>query len=340
MTIRPGPRNLITDVPGLAVGSAADETARTGVTVLLPERPVVAAVDIRGGAPGTRETALLDPANSVTEVHAIALAGGSVFGLEAAAGVTNWLAARNTGLSIGTPPGRRAIVPLVPAAILFDLNNGGDKDWGETPPYAALARAACDAAAPDFPLGTAGAGYGAMAGRLKGGLGSASAAAPDGVIVGALAAANTIGSTVMPDATTFWAWPFEQDDEFGGNPPPGAGADLGLDTKTSAANRQLGANTTLAVVATNAALTKAQARRIAIMAHDGMARAVRPAHTPFDGDTVFCLATGDKPLPKLADHALMTIGALAADGVARAIARAVFAATAINEIKAYRDLRA
>lgn len=335
MSARPGPRNLITDVPGLAVGNADDAAVRTGVTVVLPDRPVVAAVDVRGGAPGTRETALLDPANSVAEVHAIALAGGSVFGLEAGSGVTNWLAARNTGLAIGMLPKRRAIVPLVPAAILFDLANGGDKEWGERPPYAALARQACETVSSEFALGTVGAGYGAVAGRLKGGLGSTSAVTADGFVVGALVAANPIGSTVMPDGKSFWAWPWEQNDEFGGNPPPTAAAGLGIETKASAAGSQLGANTTLAVVATNAVLTKAQARRIAIMAHDGMARAVRPAHTPMDGDTVFCIATGEKTLPSLADHALMAIGAIAADCLARAVARAVFEATAINEIPAY-----
>ena len=336
MTARPGPANLITDVPGIAVGNADDAAARTGVTVVLPDRPVVAGVDVRGGAPGTRETALLDPANSVTEIHAVALAGGSVFGLEAGSAVTNWLAVRDTGLAMRGLRGGRAVVPLVPAAILFDLLNGGAKDWGTTPPYAALAHAACDAAGPGFALGTVGAGYGAIAGGLKGGLGSASAVTPDGFIVGALVAANPIGSVVMPDGVTFWAWPWEQDAEFGGNPPPAAAADLAVHTKPSAADLGPGANTTLAVVATNAGLTKAQARRVAIMAHDGFARAVRPAHTPLDGDTIFCLATGDKTLPALADRALMTLGALAADAVARAIARAVFAATAINEIPAYR----
>lgn len=336
MHIRPGPLNLITDVAGLTVGNAHDPGVRSGVTVVLPEDPVVAAVDIRGGAPGTRETDLLDPANSVAHIHGLVLSGGSVFGLEAASATANWLAERGRGLAVGT-----ATVPIVPAAILFDLLNGGAKDWGEAPPYAGLARRACAAAAREFALGSAGAGYGAMAGVLQGGLGSTSAQTSDGIVVGALVAANPVGNTVMPDGRTFWAWPWEQAAEYGANPPPAPlptkGADLTPDIRLS--GTRPAANTILAVVATNAALTKAQARRVAIMAHDGIARAVRPSHTPFDGDSVFCLATAAWPLsaaPEPALATLATIGALAADCTARAIARAVYAASDIGAANPYR----
>ena len=333
MDIRPGPRNLITDVAGLTVGNAHDPDVRSGVTVILPDDPMVAAADIRGGAPGTRETDLLDPANSVAQIHGLVLSGGSVFGLDAASATVNWLAQRGRGLAVGA-----ATVPIVPAAILFDLLNGGAKAWGAAPPYGGLARHACDLAARDFTIGSAGAGYGAQAGALQGGLGSTSAQTGDGLVVGALVAANPVGSTVMPDGRTFWAWPWEQAAEYGANPPPAAppptGASLAPDIFLSGARPA--ANTTLAVVATNAVLTKAQARRVAIMAHDGIARAVRPAHTPFDGDSVFCLATGVWPLPAAPQPTLATIGALAADCTARAIARAVYAAADIGAAPIYR----
>ncbi len=330
MDIRPGPLNLITDVAGLTVGNAHDAGLRSGVTVILPEDPVVAAADIRGGAPGTRETALLDPANSVAQVHGLVFSGGSAFGLEAASAAVNWLAERGRGLPVGA-----ATVPIVPAAILFDLLNGGAKDWGDTPPYAGLARRACDAATREFEIGSAGAGYGALAGPLQGGIGSTSAQTSDGLVVGALVAANPVGNPVMPDGRTFWAWPWEQAAEYGANPPPSAGAPMTPDIRLS--GNRLAANTTLAVVATNAALSKAQARRVAIMAHDGIARAVRPAHTPFDGDSVFCLATGANQDPPATDTTVALVGALAADCTARAIARAVYAASATGAAPAYTE---
>ncbi len=328
MDIRPGPLNLITDVTGLTVGNAHDAELRSGVTVILPDDSAVAAADIRGGAPGTRETALLDPANSVAQIHGLVFSGGSAFGLEAASAVVNWLAERGRGLTVGA-----ATVPIVPAAILFDLLNGGAKDWGDTPPYAGLARRACDAAAGQFQLGSAGAGYGALAGPLQGGIGSTSAQTPDGIVVGALVAANPVGNPLMPDGRTFWAWPWEQAAEYGGNPPPASGASMTPDIRLSGS--RLAANTTLAVVATNAALSKAQARRVAIMAHDGIARAVRPAHTPFDGDSVFCLATGASRDLAVKDTMVAIIGALAADCTARAIARAVYAAADTGAAPAY-----
>ncbi len=324
---RVGRRNLITDVPGLAVGNAEDVGARTGVTVVLPEAAAVAAADIRGGGSGTRELALLDPEATVERVDAIVLSGGSAFGLDAAGGVMAWLAARGRGFRLG-----EAVVPIVPAAILFDLDNGGDKDWGETPPYRALAGRAAEAAAADFALGNVGAGLGARAGRLKGGLGSASLVQEDGVHVGALAAVNCMGSVLMPGSDAFWAWPFERDGELGGGRPPAQPPpDLDYDF-----DRPPGASTTLAVVATDARLTKAQARRVAIMAQDGLARAIRPVHSPLDGDVVFALATGRRPLGEpLAD--LARIGMLAADCVTRAIARGVYEALSLGALPGYRD---
>lgn len=328
-TLTPGPRNLITDVAGLAVGNAEDLPARTGATVLLPDAPAICAVDVRGGGPGTRETDLLTPAMTVERVDAITLSGGSVFGLDAASGVVNWLASQGRGFAVG--PAR---APIVPSAILFDLLNGGDKDWGEAPPYPALGRAAAIAASPDFALGNAGAGMGATAGDLKGGLGSASIVwRRDGrtFTVGALAAANPNGSVLIPGSDVFWAWPFEQDGEFGGKRPSGAPATLDATFPTEAR-----ANTSLAIVATDAALSQPQAQRVAMMAQDGFARAIRPVHTPLDGDVIFALSTGATPLADpYAD--VGRIGMLAADCVARAVARSVYEAETLGDLSAYRD---
>ncbi|MDP6564596.1 MAG: P1 family peptidase [Alphaproteobacteria bacterium] len=327
--IRPGPRNLITDVDGITVGNAEDPRAITGVTVVLPEEGAMAGVDVRGAAPGTRETDLLDPSCMVDRIDAVCLSGGSVHGLQAGDAVVAWLTARDRGFALG--PWR---LPIVPGAIIFDLNCGGDKDWGEEPPYRRLARQACDVAGTDFALGNAGAGMGACAGRLKGGLGSASAVGDDGLQVAALAVANPVGATVMPGGGTFWAWALEQDGELGGQLPPtrpaGGEGEIPVESR-------IGGNTTLAVVATNATLDNAQARRLATMAHDGMARAIRPVHTPFDGDTIFALSTARRPLPEPAGMAIARIGSLAADCLSRAIARAVFEAEAIPGFPAYRE---
>ncbi len=321
---RPGARNLITDVPGLSVGQAHDEAVRTGVTVILPEARAVAACDVRGGGPGTRETDALDPHNLVEAVDAVVLSGGSVYGLAAADGVAAWLGARGRGYGLVTTAGV-PVSPVVPAAILYDLANGGDKAWGEAPPYRALGRAAAVAAGPTVALGTAGAGYGALAGRLKGGVGSASAVTHDGFTVGALAAVNSFGSVVAPGGRSFWAAPFEMEAEFGGLGSAGlaaAGDDWGL-AKADPAPRS---NTTIACVATDAILTPSQARRLAVMAQDGLARAIRPVHAPFDGDVVFVLATGLRPLGERPDFQIARLGALAADTLARAVARGVYAA--------------
>ncbi|MEO8811331.1 MAG: P1 family peptidase [Caulobacteraceae bacterium] len=323
---RPGPLNLITDVPGLAVGQAMDAVARSGVTVILPDAPAVCAVDARGGGPGTRETDALAADTLVAAVDAVVLAGGSVYGLAAADGVTAWLGARGRGFAMARAPGVPRS-PIVPAAILYDLANGGDKAWGETPPYTALGIAAARAAERHFELGTAGAGTGAMAGSLKGGVGSASIVTGDGFTVGALAAVNSFGSVVVPGGRAFWASPFEIAGEFGGLSAPilPIGPD---DWGLSKREPRPGENTTLACVATDATLTPAQARRLAVMAQDGLARAIRPVHTPFDGDVVFALATGRRPLGETPDFTLTRLGALAADCLARAVARGVHEATA------------
>ncbi len=315
--MRPGPRNLITDVAGLRVGNAQDDTLRSGVTVLTADRPFTAAVHVMGGAPGTRETDLLAPDKLVQEVDALFLSGGSAFGLDAGAGVMAGLRAIGRGFAVG--PVR---VPIVPGAILFDLLNGGDKDWAESP-YPALGRKALEAAGERFTLGTNGAGMGAMTGTLKGGLGSASCVLPSGVTVGALVAVNALGSATVGDTAHFWAAPWEEGKEFGGlGPAPMIPQDAPLPRK------RMGEATTIAIVATDARLTKAEAHRMAITAHDGMARALVPSHTALDGDLVFSVATGARDM---ADPLTDTfqIGHAAATCLARAIARAVYLAKAM-----------
>ncbi len=320
--MRPGPRNLVTDVTGILVGNADDARLKSGTTVVASDRAFVASVDVRGGAPGTRETDLLAPGRLAPGVDALVLSGGSAFGLEAASGVADALREAGRGFQAGP-----AVVPIVPAAILFDLANGGDKAWSDNP-YGALGRAALAAAAADFATGSVGAGAGALTATLKGGLGSASFVLEGGITVGALVAANPIGGVTAPGGRRFWAAPFEVDDEFGGlGPVIGPVAPF---TPRRLKPRRYGAlgATTLAVVATDAALDKTQARRMAEVAHDGMARAVVPAHTPFDGDLVFAAATGrfDDGAPATPEME-MEIGHAAALCLARAIARAVHAAT-------------
>ena len=333
--IRKGPRNLITDVGGLRVGQAEDGDVRTGVTVLLTDQLAAAAADVRGGAPGTRETDTLDPVNLVGMVDGIVLSGGSVFGLDAASGVVATLSAQGRGFRIapGAPP-----VPIVPSAILFDLANGGNKEWGDEPPYAKLGRAAMASASLDFALGNAGAGFGAVSGVYKGGTGSASSVTDDGFTLGALVAVNSVGSPLMPGSDVFWAYPFEQDDEFGGRRPrQPISSDLELPSDMKGAARP-GANTTIAIVATDASLTRVELQRLAIMAADGFARALRPAHTPFDGDIVFALATARRELSLDRPRELLKLGHAAADCMARAIARGVYAAQTLGAVKSYRDL--
>ncbi len=332
----PGHRNLITDVPGLSVGNAGDRRAATGVTVILPDAPAVAAVHVMGGAPGTRETDLLSPEQTVGAVDAVVLSGGSAYGLDAAGGVMAALRDAGRGFRVGD-----VRVPIVPAAILFDLLVG-EKPWarpgggtppesrtgGGTPPYRDLGAAAVAAASADFALGSVGAGTGATTACGKGGLGSASTVLSSGVTVGALVAVNALGR-VRIDDRHYWAAPFEIDGEFGGrgwpSPIPDGVADivtkLSRDPRAGAA----GANTTIAVVATDAVLTKAEAKRLAVAAHDGLARAIWPAHTPLDGDLVFALSTGRRPLADPTGD-LLDICAVAASTLARAVARGVYAA--------------
>ncbi len=321
---KPGALNLITDVPGLKVGQAQDERVRTGVTVIVPDARAVAAVDVRGGGPGTRETDLLNADGLVDAVDAICLSGGSVYGLGAGDGVVAVLGHMGRGYPMG--PGIKP-APIVPGAILFDLANGGDKDWGEDPPYAALGKRALRAADVGFDLGTVGAGYGAMGGSLKGGIGSASLIDDDGIVVGALAAVNAFGSAVMPGSRAFWAWPFEIDGEFGGVRPDPALAIAPDDWGLAKRKPGLRQNTTLAVVATNVALTSGQAKRLAMMAQDGLSRALRPVHAVFDGDVVFALSTSQKPLADPSALNLTILGERAANCLARAVARGVYEAT-------------
>ncbi len=317
--MKPGPKNLITDVAGLRVGNAEDHRIKTGVTVLTADAPFTAAVHVMGGAPGTRETDALAPDRLVQEVDALVLSGGSAFGLGAAEGVVEGLRADGRGFPVGT-----ARIPIVPAAILIDLLNGGDKDW-QTSPYPALGRAAYDAAATDFALGTAGAGTGATTATVKGGLGSASLVLETGHTVGALAAVNAVGAPTVDCGPHFWAAPFEIGAEFGGL-GPAMPADPNFYQVKGPARRQ---NTVIAVVATDAALSQAEATRMAVAAHDGMARALVPSHTPLDGDLVFAAAPGTKPLTDpLADT--LALCHAAATTLSRAIARGVYEARAVE----------
>ncbi len=310
--------NLITDVPGVRVGAAHDARLASGVSVVLFDEPATGGMATPGGAPALRDGALMAPEMTVAHVDGFALSGGSAFGLDAAGGVMAYLAAQGRGLAVGS-----ALVPIVPGAALFDLDNGGDKAWGRRAPYGDLGYAAVASAGLDFALGTAGAGYGATTYDLKGGLGSASAVTSRGFVVGALAAVNSVGRATRGSAPHFWAAPYERGAEFGGL---GVGEPPAADALELALKRDAPANTTLAVVATDAPLGKAETTRIAIMASAGFALALRPAHAPADGDSVFDASTAlAAPAPTLRD--LTEIGTLAAECVARAIARGVYAAT-------------
>ena len=366
--MHPGPKNSITDVSGIKVGHAQDMKLISGTTVVMPDVATVAAVDCRGGAPGTRETDALHPANMLEEVDAIVLSGGSAMGLDAASGVAAWLKSAGRGFAVATG----IKVPVVPSAILFDLINGGDKSRMDEHTYFEFGKIAAESADCECPQGNVGAGTGASAGSLKGGIGTASLQQKNGIrteisesenygfMVGALAAANPSGSVTLPGLDDFWAWPFEQNAEFGGRGAPDV---LGNNTSDNAKNcsnllldydfesplsqaeqfskksttNHVSTNTTLCVVATDAALTKSQAQRVAIMAQDGFARAIRPVHTPFDGDTVFVLATGRISLSENPLVDIACIGMMAADCVARAITRGVFAAESLGIWPSYKD---
>jgi L-aminopeptidase/D-esterase-like protein len=326
--------NLLTDIAGVRVGHADDAALASGVTAVIFDSPAVAAMDVRGGGPGTREGALLDLANTVEKIDAVALAGGSAFGLEAGGGVQAWLAEKGRGFAV-----RGAVIPIVPGAICFDLLNGGNKQWGRFAPYRDLGYAAAAAADTTFALGSAGAGLGANTANLKGGLGSASAQTGDGVKVAALVVVNAVGTVTVGDGPWFWAAPFEIDGEYGGRGlPPSFTPDM-LRMRIKGGSAATPAeNTTLAVVVTDAMLTKPQARRLAVIAQTGFARAIYPVHAPMDGDVVFAAATGEKPVDPLVG--LTELGMVAANVVARAIARGVFAATALpfpDALPAWRD---
>jgi L-aminopeptidase/D-esterase-like protein len=332
--------SAITDVGGIRVGQHhridADVTLgagwATGTTVVLTPPGTVGAVDGRGGAPGTRETDLLDPINSVRDVDAVVLCGGSAFGLAAADGVMRWLEEQGRGVSM-----EGGVVPIVPAAVVYDLPVGG---W-KCRPTAEFGYAAAEGAGTQVALGTVGAGAGARVGVLKGGVGTASVTLPSGVTVGAIVVVNAAGEVV--DTATGLPWQADQIAEFGLTRPPD-------DQIAAFAARTIEfspLNTTIAVVATDAALSKAACKRVAIAAHDGLARTMRPSHTPLDGDTVFALATGavevepasDTPAAMSPETKLLTVvGAAAADCLARAVMVAALAAESIAGIPTYRQM--
>jgi L-aminopeptidase/D-esterase-like protein len=316
-------KNLLTDIAGVSVGHADDAALASGVTAILFDSPAVASVDVRGGGPGTREDALLDPVSTVDGIDAIVLAGGSAFGLDAGGGVQAWLAERGRGFRI-----RDAVIPIVTGAICFDLLNGGNKAWGRFSPYRDLGYAAAAAASRDFALGSVGAGLGATTVNLKGGLGSASATTAAGVNVAAIAVVNAVGSVTLGDGPWFWAAPFEVGGEFGGRGMPASfTSDIHKPRIKGGPDATAGENTTLVAVVTDAILTKPQAKRLAMIAQTGMARAINPVHAPLDGDIVFAAATGAKPIEPL--FGLTELGMAAANVVARAIARGVYEATAL-----------
>ena len=327
-------KNLLTDISGVRVGHADDAALASGVTAIIFDAPAVASIDVRGGGPGTREESVLNLEGTVDAIDAITLSGGSALGLDAAGGVQAWLAEQGRGLRI-----RDAVIPIVPGAICFDLLNGGNKAWGRFPPYRDLGYAAARAAGADFALGSVGAGLGATTANFKGGLGSASARTEAGIAVAALAVVNAVGSVTVGDGPWFWAAPFETGNEFGGRGlPPSFTPDMLKARLKGGPEAKAAENTTLVVVVTDAVLTKPQARRLAMIAQTGMARAIYPVHAPLDGDVVFAAATGRKPIDPL--FGLTELGMVAANTVSRAIARGVHAATALpflGALPAWRD---
>src|SRR6478672_5560339 len=326
--------NLLTDIAGVRVGHADDAGLGSGVTAVIFDNPATASMDVRGGGPGTREGSLLDPVATVQQIHGIALAGGSAFGLEAGSGVQAWLAEQGQGFRI-----REAVIPIVPGAICFDLLNGGNKAWGRFSPYRDLGYAAAAAAGADFALGSVGAGLGATTANFKGGLGSASAATPAGGMVAALAVVNAVGTVTVGDGPWFWAAPFEIGGEYGGRGMPASFTSDMLKMRIQGGPEASAAeSTTLVVVVTDAVLTKTQAKRLAMIAQTGMARAIYPVHAPLDGDVVFAAATGANPIDPL--FGLTELGMIAANTVARAIARGVYSASALpfpGALPAWKD---
>ncbi|MGL1921889.1 MAG: P1 family peptidase [Hyphomicrobiales bacterium] len=335
-----GKRNLISDVDGITIGNISNQKLKSGVTAIVCDEPTIASVHVMGGAPGTRDTELLSPENIVDHVDGLVLSGGSAFGIDAGAGAMAAMQQAGRGFEIGD-----VRVPITPAAILFDLLNGGDKDWGRYPPYREMGFDAVQAADVEFELGSVGAGTGALAANCKGGLGSASSIITfeDGqqITIGAIVAANPLGSPLVGESNRFWAAPFEMDDEFGGlgiaSPFPANAYDLRIKGRDA---QKSGANTTIAVIATDACLTTSQAKRLAVASHDGFARAIYPSHTPLDGDLIFALATGKSGVtPDVSQQ--IDLGAIAANTMSRAIARGIYAARkAENDVlPAWNDLR-
>lgn len=319
--MKTGAKNLITDVSGLRVGHAQDNQLKSGTSVILCDTPSIAAVQVLGGGPGTRETDLLEPHNTVEQIHAICLSGGSAFGLDAAGGVQSYLRGQSIGFDVGEHN-----IPIVPSAILFDLINGGDKDWGLHSPYRDLGYKAASNANEDFAIGAVGAGLGALTANKRGGLGSVSSVLQNEFTIGAMVAVNPMGSVNIGDTKHFWAAPFELNNEFGGlgypHPMPDDATDLQIKFREM---QRGGANTTIAVIATDAELTKAEAKRLAISTHDGFARAIWPCHTSYDGDLVFALSTGRSGRKPTADE-YIDLCAAASSTMARAIARGVYSA--------------
>jgi len=307
-------------IDGLLIGHAHDARLRSGVTVVLPDRAAVASIAVIGGSPGTRESDLLAPEQEVERIDALVLAGGSAFGLDAASGVQAWLREQGRGFPVA---GLR--VPIVPAAILFDLANGGAKDWGRYPPYRELGYAAAAAASAEVSTGRAGAGYGATTATTPGGLGIACETLPCGATVLAVMAVNAAGSPLVGDTAHFWAAPFERNGEFGGRGLPHPLPVDATRPRLKGGHSTAGMNTTIGVVVTDARISKVEARKIAVMAHDGFARALYPVHSPGDGDLLFVMSTGAVDLDRSA-LSLLTLGTTAANTVARAIAQGVYAA--------------
>ncbi len=326
--------NGLTDVRGISVGHFTEPKLLTGVTVILAEDGAVGGVDVRGGAPGTRETDLLNPVNLVERVHAIALCGNSAFGLNAVGGVMRFLEERGVGFPVGD--GR--VVPIVPAAVLFDLGRG-QKDGRISEEFGY--KACENATRGPVPQGNVGAGAGAVAGGLKGGIGTASETLSAGITVSGIVAINSFGSPVDPESGEFYARFLERAGEFSTSRPA-----VSSKKKASRLLQSGGAgqHTTIGVVATDVKLTKSQATRVAQMAHDGLARAIRPSHTMLDGDTIFVLATGKVNLPNRETpfgpgvaESLSRVGSSAADVISRAIIHAVLASETVGPFPCYRE---
>lgn len=312
----------IVDVPGVLVGHAQNEEALTGCSVILLEQPSVCGVDVRGSAPGTRETDLLDPVNLVSVVHGICLSGGSAYGLDAATGVMQYLEEKGVGLDVGY-----GVVPIIPAAVLFDLAVG---DHRIRPDRQMGYEAAQAASKEEVIQGNVGAGTGASVGKLNGfgnamksGLGTASVTLPNGLVIGAIVAVNAVGHVVDPQTGTILAGPRDAEGNIRDS--------MELMIQHAFTPIPPGTNTTIAVVASNARLTKAEAKKVAQMAHDGLARTIRPIHTMYDGDTIFAVATGEVA------SSVDLVGTLSADVLAEAVIQAVKHAEAAGGLPAHRS---